>query len=121
MHKFYPHLDVLPAPRRQLWAELVAVPAEFTLYGGTAIALHLGHRRSVDFDFSGTRSLDLVKLESGLGFLSGARIIQREPNTLSALVEHVSDDDFREALDKAPPMPTRRISAEQPTTHRANR
>jgi hypothetical protein len=87
MRKFHPHLDVLPGPQRQLWSELGAVPAEFTLYGGTAIALHLGHRSSVDFDFFGSRPLDLPALEAGVSFLSGARIVQRERNTLSALVE----------------------------------
>jgi len=37
------------APRcwmRRLWDELVATPAGFVLYGGTAIALRLGHRQS---------------------------------------------------------------------------
>jgi hypothetical protein len=87
MSKFHPQLDVLPAPQRRLWSELVAVPAEFTLYGGTAIALHLGHRHSIDFDFFGNRPLDLFALETGISFLSGARIIQREKNTLSAVVE----------------------------------
>ena len=30
-------------------SELSAVPSEFVLYGGTALALHLGHRDSVDY------------------------------------------------------------------------
>jgi hypothetical protein len=46
-----PRIDILPAAQRRLWDELAAVPAEFVLYGGTAIALHLGHRQSIDFDF----------------------------------------------------------------------
>ena len=41
---FVPRLDILPAAQRQLWTELNDVPPEFVLYGGTAIALHLGHR-----------------------------------------------------------------------------
>ena len=55
---FTPRLDILPAPQRRLWDELVETPKEFALYGGTAIALQLGHRESVDFDFFGSRSLD---------------------------------------------------------------
>ena len=55
---FIPRLDILPEPQRRLWDELATVPAEFVLYGGTAIALHLGHRQSEDFDFFGpTRSI----------------------------------------------------------------
>jgi hypothetical protein len=87
MREFEPHLEILPEAQRRLWSELSAVPAEFTLYGGTAIALHLGHRHSVDFDFFGNRSLDLSALEAGISFLRGARIVQREKNTLSAVVE----------------------------------
>jgi hypothetical protein len=71
-----------------LWFELSAVPEEFVLYGGTALALHLGHRTSIDFDFFSQRSLDVESLQSGIPFLADARIIQREKNTLSAIVDH---------------------------------
>lgn len=87
MHEFRPHLEVLPAAQRRLWSELSAVPGEFVLYGGTAIALHLGHRHSVDFDFFGNQPLDPASLQSGVSFLSDAKVIQRDKNTLSALVE----------------------------------
>jgi len=87
MHEFLPHLDVLPAPQRRLWPGLSAVPKEFVLYGGTAVALHLGHRHSIDFAFFGSRPLTLSALESGLPFLANARVVQRELNTLSAVVE----------------------------------
>jgi hypothetical protein len=87
MKKFSPLLEILPAAQRQLWVELSAVPDEFTLYGGTALALHLGHRNSVDFDFFGSRAVDPEKLENEIPFLAGAEIIQREKNTLSAIVD----------------------------------
>ncbi len=38
---FVPRPDILPPSQRRLWDESAAVPAEFVLYGGTAIALHL--------------------------------------------------------------------------------
>ena len=84
---FSPRLHVLPEAQRRLWSELSAVPEEFTLYGGTALALHLGHRTSVDFDFFGTRAIDVAALESSIPFLVGAQAIQRERNTLSVIVE----------------------------------
>jgi hypothetical protein len=87
VHEFEPHLEILPAAQKTLWTELSAVPDEFVLYGGTALALHLGHRDSVDFDFFSNRALDLAALESEISFLKGARIIQREKNTLSVIVE----------------------------------
>ncbi len=87
MYEFKPHLEVLPEAQRKLWTELSALPGEFVLYGGTALALHLGHRDSVDFDFFGNRDLNLSALEADIPFLKGARVIQRERNTLSAIVE----------------------------------
>jgi len=86
MPKFSLRLDILPEAQRRLWGELSAVPHEFTLYGGTALALHLGHRKSVDFDFFGNRAIDVSSLETGIPFLAGAEVIQRDKNTLSALV-----------------------------------
>ncbi len=87
MQEFSPRLDVLPEAQRRLWAELSVIPAEFVLYGGTALALHLGHRTSVDFDFFGSQAIDVAALEGGISFLEGAKIVQREKNTLSAIVE----------------------------------
>ena len=36
---FEPRLDILPESQRRLWPELDAVPSDFVLYGGTALAL----------------------------------------------------------------------------------
>ncbi len=85
--QFTPRLDILAAPQRRLWAEFGALPAEFVLYGGTALALRLGHRRSDDFDFFSRRPLDPLRLMPALPFLAGATVVQREPNTLSCLVD----------------------------------
>ena len=57
---FVPNLDILPAAQRTLWPELSATPDNFTLYGGTALALRLGHRASVDFDFFSNDSFDPI-------------------------------------------------------------
>jgi len=87
MKRFSPHLEILPAPQRAFWNELSEVSGEFVLYGGTALALHLAHRKSVDFDLFGSRALDLAQIERGVSFLKGANIIQRDKNTLSAIVD----------------------------------
>jgi hypothetical protein len=81
------HLDILPKPQRRLWDELAAVPPEFVLYGGTAVALHLGHRRSADFDLFGNRPFDPAKLTVSIPFMTAATITQREPNTVSGIVD----------------------------------
>jgi hypothetical protein len=84
---FAPRLDVLPPPQRRLWDELAAVPREFVLYGGTALALHLGHRVSLDFDFFSNKPLDPAELVPAVSFLVGAIVTQREPNTFSCTVD----------------------------------
>lgn len=84
---FEPRLDILPEPQRRLWPELSAVPQDFVLYGGTALALHLGHRQSVDFDFFGQHEFDSTRLVPAIPFLAGATVVQREPNTLGCIVD----------------------------------
>ena len=84
---FLPRLDILPEPQLRLWRELSATPAPFVLYGGTAIALLLGHRNSVDFDFFGDQPLDPERLALGIPYLSDAVVTQRAPNTLSCVVD----------------------------------
>lgn len=81
------YLDLLSPAQRRLWNELGDVPPPFTLYGGTAIALYLGHRKSIDFDFFGSESFDPQRLYAAVPFLKGTEIVQQAPNTLTCLVE----------------------------------
>lgn len=87
MQRFAPNLDVLPEAQRRLWGELRGVPEEFTLYGGTAIALQLGHRSAIHFDFFGCPPMDVSTLERRLPFLAGAEIVEREEKKLTAIVD----------------------------------
>jgi hypothetical protein len=57
------------------------------LCGGTAIALQLGHRQSVDFDFFGSRSFDPAQLYSTVPLLNGSTVLQQAANTLTCRVE----------------------------------
>ena len=87
----FPHLDILPPAQQALWGELNQIPDAFTLYGGTAIALYLGHRESVDFDFFGFEDFDPDHLLATLPLLKYAEVIQREHNTLTC---NVKRDDW---------------------------
>jgi nucleotidyltransferase AbiEii toxin of type IV toxin-antitoxin system len=82
-----PDLTTLPTPQRKLWPELAATPATFTLYGGTALALRLGHRASVDFDFFSNAPFDPDQLAGTLPYLKEAERVQVAPNTLTCRVE----------------------------------
>lgn len=81
------HVDILSPPQRRLWDELGDVPPQFTLYGGTAVALYLGHRESLDFDFFGSAPFNPQDMATTVPFLKEARIIQQAPNTLTCLVD----------------------------------
>jgi Nucleotidyl transferase AbiEii toxin, Type IV TA system len=80
-------LDTLPPAQKLLWHELVATPAMFTLYGGTAIALRLGHRTSIDFDFFSGSPFAPAELRERIPYLKGGRVLQEAPNTLTMSVE----------------------------------
>ncbi len=84
---FSPDLSILPPPQLRLWPELDATPETFTLYGGTALALRLGHRTSVDFDFFSNQPFDPDNLAASLSYLKGAERVQVGPNTLTCRVE----------------------------------
>ncbi len=82
MRVFSPHLAILPDAQRRLWNELHEIPDGFVLHGGTAIALRLGHRQSVDFDFFSAERFDPDVLLSELRFLDHAGVVQKDSNTL---------------------------------------
>jgi Nucleotidyl transferase AbiEii toxin, Type IV TA system len=88
---FTPKLETLPPAQRVLWMELQAIPPEFVLYGGTAIALYLGHRESVDFDLFGAKDFNPVELYRRVPLLKGAQVLQQERNTLTCSVERDGD------------------------------
>jgi Nucleotidyl transferase AbiEii toxin, Type IV TA system len=87
MPTFQPCLDILTPPQRTLWAELEATPDHFTLYGGTALALRLRHRQSVDFDFFSRRPFDPAALARQIPYLAGAEQVQVVSHTLTCRVE----------------------------------
>lgn len=81
-----PKLEILPDSQRRLWPELAQVPRKFVLYGGTGLALRLGHRQSVDFDFFTSGSFapdDLLALP----VLKGAQVIRSRQDTLTVVVD----------------------------------
>lgn len=82
------HLDILPPPQRAFWDEdLATLPPGWVLYGGTAVALHLGHRQSRDFDFFSSDPLDRVVLRRSCRLVAGAKTLQDEPDSLTVVAD----------------------------------
>ena len=79
---FKPRLDILPKAQQEIWPLLVpASRLSLVLYGGTAVALHLGHRQSLDFDFFKSEPLDKTALQA-FAFMRDAQTIQEDSNTV---------------------------------------
>lgn len=87
MGSFKPCLNILPAAQQNLWPQLrAAYQLGLVLYGGTAIALRLGHRCSVDFDFFTSEPLNKEALRSMFPFMRHATVLQDEKNTYTVSV-----------------------------------
>ena len=91
---FEPRLDILPESQRRLWPELDAVPSDFVLYGGTGLALQLGHRVSEDFDFFSSSGFDPDRLRSRLPFFRAL-----DPSDSEAWV-HCKRDNLEAFVDR---------------------
>ncbi len=86
MTTFCPKLAAFPKSQRALWPSLVQVPPGFVLYGGTALALRLAHRTSVDFDFFTSLRVDPRRLASVIPFLDGATLLEQHDNDFAVAV-----------------------------------
>ena len=83
------HYDILDPERKEILTKLVAFKTQFYLAGGTALALQIGHRDSLDFDFFSREDIDTVKLfEQICEVFAGREIVktQEEKNILSVNV-----------------------------------
>ncbi len=87
MARFKPHMEILPPAQQQLWPKLrPAAELGFALYGGTAIALRLGHRTSVDFDFFSDKPLDRAAIQAAFPFVAKSTVLQDQQNTFTVNV-----------------------------------
>lgn len=77
-------LEILPKEQRDIYPHLKAIKdLGFTLFGGTAVALQLGHRVSIDFDFFTDK--DISQLHSTLLSLSGIKVSEISQQTNNSL------------------------------------
>lgn len=82
-------LFILSDSRKKIISSFVSWKNEFYLAGGTGLALQIGHRDSVDFDFFIGKSFDtevLIKRLTNIYDKDSLKITQNEKNTLSILL-----------------------------------
>src|SRR5262249_48027374 len=77
----------LPAAQREIWSRLAPAPhLSLVLYGGTAIALYLGHRPSIDFDFFSSEPLRKDDIRDAFGMGGETSILPDSVDTLAISV-----------------------------------
>jgi hypothetical protein len=105
---FQPSLGILPPAQRALWERLREVTRMgFVLYGGTAVALRLGHRQSVDFDFFTERAFVHAEVLGKFPSPPAPMVLQEAPGTLTLQVEAPADSPAPGSPDPGRPDPVR--------------
>ncbi len=84
------HPEALPDKNRTIFAELARFK-DFYLAGGTALALQIGHRISVDFDLFSEKKIDAALLDKVKGiFLKESFVISvNDPHELTVFLDGI--------------------------------
>lgn len=99
------HPEILEGPQKSLLAllERAAIPPALYLAGGTALALHLGHRKSVDLDFFYSEVFETADLLTLLQRAGEFQVRRNDPGALTARVEGV-EVSFLDAEEERMPV-----------------
>jgi predicted nucleotidyltransferase component of viral defense system len=88
------HYDAVPAPLLELLRKLMAEKElfPFCLVGGTALALHLGHRISVDIDLFSDKAFDVERMADSISEEYAIQSLEIAKNTVRGNVEGIKLD-----------------------------
>jgi hypothetical protein len=99
---------VLPADTARAWMTLALhMPKELYLGGGTAVAVHLGHRKSRDLDFFFHESVDLDGLKGLIASLGPFAVTHESGDTLRGLFGATKIEFFDASVLKQLAKPSR--------------
>ena len=80
------HLEILTKEQEELLPLVKMFSSEFGLVGGTAIALQLGHRESIDFDLFKNGNINILKIRkrvSEVFHIENVRVEEPEEYTIT--------------------------------------
>lgn len=85
------HIQTLAEPTKNLLYKIKGIPdlQSFYLSGGTALALHLGHRESEDLDFFTKDKFDTEILQQRLSSINKLEDVEAAEGTLNLFLENV--------------------------------
>lgn len=91
------HFEILPPRTKKVFVWLRHQPfiENFYLAGGTALALYLGHRTSIDLDFFSIAEFDRDALQEELARFGTFATRKKERNTLNGELEKVKMSFFK--------------------------
>ncbi len=82
------HLDLLPYSHRTVWSEFCALnDMGLVLYGGTAVALQLGHRQAQGFTFYASRPFEPDELANTMHCLQDCTCEVCKPSRVIAITK----------------------------------
>ena len=84
-------LEILPEIQKKVWAKLAGVELldNFYLAGGTALAVQLEHRESIDFDFFSANKFNPQKIIHSLSSTGELEINDQSEDTINASFDNV--------------------------------
>ncbi len=109
------HKEILTKGQEKLFPLLKRIGKEYGLVGGTAVALHIGHRRSIDFDLFSPKSFRAVFLKKKIqGATSMDQVLVDKCGEFTFFAQGVKITffhfpyaiDYKETLDGIIKMPT---------------
>ena len=80
--------------QKELWAKISGVSSSFYLAGGTALALHLGHRESIDFDFFIQEEFSPEKLLKKLKKIGVVNVLDQSESHINIIINSVKVSYF---------------------------
>jgi hypothetical protein len=88
------HLETIEPRTLDLLAKLqnLAIFSDLRLVGGTALALQIGHRKSVDLDLFGTLTADEFEISNRLAKIGSVTILRKSENINIFLIEGIKVD-----------------------------
>lgn len=88
------HLSTVEPSTLELLRKLQQLPElqNTRLVGGTALALQLGHRKSVDLDFFGTISCDIEDMVDALKNIASVTVLKESPHIHIYLIDGIKVD-----------------------------
>ncbi len=91
------HFEIFPNEQKMLFDILVeqAWIESFYLAGGTSLALQIGHRRSIDFDFFTKDEFSNREIIERLRLLGSFELFSESHNTITGLLNSVSISFFK--------------------------